>query len=107
MLRTSIIILAVMVSAAWAAGLSPGGNVDMGCTMAGQTLTYNGSSFSCQAPTRPTTTVGALAGLCNAGTQGMMYFVTDALLPVALATVGSGGAVKVGVTCNGVNWIVQ
>jgi hypothetical protein len=36
-----------------------------------------------------------------------MYFVTDALLPAALAIVASGGAVKVGVTCNGTNWIVQ
>jgi hypothetical protein len=35
-----------------------------------------------------------------------MYIVTDALTPVALATVAGGGAVKVPVICNGTNWIV-
>lgn len=44
---------------------------------------------------------------CNTSLQGTMYEVTDALLPAALATVAGSGAVKVGVTCNGSNLIVQ
>lgn len=51
----------------------------------------------------------AISGLptCNAAARGRMYLVTDALAPVALATVASGGAVVIGVACNGTNWIVQ
>lgn len=43
---------------------------------------------------------------CNAGTQGTIRHVTNALLPVALTTVAGGGAVRVIVFCNGSNWIV-
>ena len=100
------ILFVLMTTTAFAAGSAPGVNVDMGCTANGQALTYNGSAIVCQSPTRPSTTIGSLP-TCNSGTQGMMYFVTDALLPAALATVGAGGAVKVGVTCNGSAWIVQ
>jgi hypothetical protein len=50
----------------FAAGLVPSVNADMGCTIAGQVVQYNGSTL----------------------------------------TVG-GGAVSIGVTCNGTNWIVQ
>lgn len=52
------------------------------------------------------TTVGALPA-CNSGTQGLRMIVTDALTPIALATVAAGGAVVIGVTCNGSAWIVQ
>lgn len=55
---------------------------------------------------RPTSAIAGLPA-CAAGTKGYMYIVTDALLPAALATVASGGAVNIGVTCNGTNWIVQ
>lgn len=56
-------------------------------------------------PQAPTTTIGALP-TCSAATRGRIYIVTDALLPVALATVAAGGAVVVAVTCNATNWIV-
>lgn len=54
-------------------------------------------------------TIVTVSGLptCNSGTKGAMYLVTDALAPVALATVAGSGAVVVGVTCNGTAWIVQ
>ena len=91
---------------AFAASLMPAVNQEMGCTTAGQVLAFNGSGIVCQAPSRPVTTVSGLP-TCNSGTQGVIYFVTDALTPVALATVAGSGAVKIGVTCNGTNWIVQ
>lgn len=80
----------------------------MGCTTSGQTITYNAttSSLVCQAPTRPSSTTAGLP-TCNSTILGQEYIVTDALLPVALANIAGGGAVKIGVTCNGVNWIVQ
>ena len=93
-------------TSAFAASLMPAVNQEMSCTTTGQVLVYNGSGFVCQAPSRPVTTVSGLP-TCNSGSQGVMYFVTDALAPVALATLAGGGAVKIGVTCNGTNWIVQ
>jgi hypothetical protein len=105
-MRAIALLLILAPLAAFAAGLSPGVNVDMGCTSTGQGLTYNGSSIVCQAPQRPVTTVGSLP-TCNSGTQGQMMFVTDALAPVALSAVAGSGAVKIGVTCNGTSWIVQ
>lgn len=57
-------------------------------------------------PVRQTATVSTLP-TCNAGAKGAMYLVTDSLLPAALATVSGGGAVVVGVMCNGTNWIVN
>ena len=50
-------------------------------------------------------TVAALP-TCNAAVKGTQYMVTDALTPVALASVVGGGAVNVPVTCNGTAWIV-
>jgi len=49
-----------------------------------------------------------VAGLppCNAATEGLIFGVTDALVPAALAAVASGGAVHVAVYCNGTTWIV-
>jgi hypothetical protein len=91
---------------AHAAGNVPAVNTDMGCTASGQAIQYTGSALGCAAPTRPTVTVSGLP-TCNTGAQGQMYFVTDALAPVALAAIASGGSVKVGVTCNGTSWIVQ
>lgn len=55
---------------------------------------------------RQTSTIAGLPA-CAGGTKGYMYLVSNALLPVALATVASGGAVNIGVTCDGSNWIVQ
>lgn len=55
---------------------------------------------------RPTTTVAALPA-CTAANRGVMYVVTNALLPVALATVAGAGAVVVGVMCDGTNFIVN
>lgn len=56
-------------------------------------------------PVAPLATVAALP-TCSAGNKGAIYMVTDALTPVALATVVGGGAVSVLVACNGSNWIV-
>lgn len=106
-----LLILAVLFPVqSFAAGPVPAVNTDMGCTAAGQALQYNGAVLACTAPTRPLATVGAGGGqlpACNSGTKGAMYIVTDALTPVAIATVVGGGAVSIGVTCNGANWIVQ
>lgn len=63
------------------------------------------ASLSC-IPKRAVSTV-ALLPACTAGIRGQMNMVTDALLPVALATVAAGGAVIIGVTCNGTAWVVQ
>lgn len=72
----------------------------------GFVVTHDGTSLGCSAPSRPIATVSTLP-TCNSASQSMMYFVTDALTPVALAAIASGGAVKVGVICNGTLWIVQ
>jgi hypothetical protein len=53
----------------------------------------------------PTSTIGALPA-CSTSLRGRIFIVTDALVPAALATVAAGGAVTVGVICNGTNWIV-
>lgn len=66
----------------------------------------NSTALSCTLTKRPSTTVASLP-TCNAGAAGTMYMVTNALVPVALATVAGGGAVTVGVTCSGTAWIVQ
>lgn len=50
--------------------------------------------------------VGSLP-TCNAGAEGTHKAVNNALAPVSLATVVTGGAVHVSVYCNGTNWIVQ
>ena len=108
-MRYSLIFYLVLVALgapSFSASLMPAVNQEMGCTTAGQVLSYNGSTIVCQAPSRPVTTVSGLP-TCNSAAQGFIYFVTDALTPVALAIVASGGAVKIGVTCNGTNWIVQ
>jgi chitinase len=64
------------------------------------------SGFVCTTAARQVKTIATLP-TCNSAARGLMYVVTDALLPAALATVGAGGAVVVGVMCNGTNWIVQ
>ena len=106
-----LLILAVLFPIqSFAAGSVPAVNTDMGCTTAGQALQYNGTVLACTASTRPLATVGAGGGqlpTCNSTTKGAMYMVTDALVPVAIATVAGGGAVSIGVTCDGANWIVQ
>ena len=106
-----LLILAVLFPVqSFAAGPVPAVNTDMGCTASGQALQYNGSALVCAAPTRPLATIaagGSQLPACNSGTKGAMYVVTDALTPVAIATVVGGGGVSIGVTCNGTNWIVQ
>ena len=91
---------------AFAAGPAPAVNVDMGCTLAGHVMAWNGTAIVCIPPTRPAGTVSGIPA-CAAGTQGQMFIVTDALTPVALAVVVAGGSAKTGVLCNGTNWIVQ
>jgi len=56
---------------------------------------------------RPTTTVASIGTTCTTAQRGQMLIVTDATAPTALATVAGAGAVTVGVTCNGTNWIVE
>lgn len=56
-----------------------------------------------QLPSAPIASLPA----CNVGNQGLMYIVTDALLPAVLSVVVAGGAVRVAVICNGSNWIVS
>lgn len=65
----------------------------------------------------PTFSGGIFGGIVNlknytvstlpTGTRGDIAYVTDALTPVALATVVGGGATVVPVFYNGTNWIVQ
>lgn len=107
-MRTLILAFALICAAgvAHAAGIVPAVNTDMGCTTAGQTMYYNGSSLACGVTPLPATTVGSLPS-CTSGTKGTIYLVTDALTPVALAGVTGGGAVVVSVLCNGTAWIVQ
>lgn len=51
-----------------------------------------------------TTTVVALPA-CTAATSGLVYRVTDALLPTVLGTVAGGGAVSTLVHCAGTLWV--
>lgn len=44
---------------------------------------------------------------CNAGAQGYMAYVTDALAPTYLATIAGGGVVVTPVFCNGTNWVAD
>jgi hypothetical protein len=64
------------------------------------------TGFICTTAARQVKTVATLP-TCNSAARGLMYIVTDALTPVALAAVSAGGAVVIGVTCNGTNWIIQ
>lgn len=58
-------------------------------------------------PTKaPSSTVSTLPA-CTSSLQGVRFVVTDALTPVALANVTGGGAVVVGVICNGTTWIIN
>lgn len=74
--------------------------------LTGDCTTSAGAVTTACTPKRPFTTVGALP-TCNAGIKGQMQMVTDALTPVILTAVSAGGAVSIGVTCNGSVWIVQ
>lgn len=49
-------------------------------------------------------TVAALP-TCNAGLNGSIYVVTDALLPTVLGTLTGGGAVTTLIHCNGTAWV--
>lgn len=87
-------------------GVVPPVNSDVGCSNPGDNLHYDGSGLTCGVPMRPTKTVSTLPA-CNTAARGQMALVTDALLPASLASVSGGGAVVVGVVCNGTTWIVQ
>lgn len=89
-----------------AAGNNTAVNYDLGCTASGQLWQFDGSAMTCSAPKRPVTTIASLPA-CNTANKGLQYDVTNALSPVGLATVVAGGAVFVGVKCNGAAWIVQ
>lgn len=54
-------------------------------------------------------TIATVAGLplCVTNSRGTMYMVRDATSPTALSVVNGSGAVTVGVTCDGSNWIVE
>ncbi len=54
----------------------------------------------------PLRTTGYTVATLPAGTVGMRTYVTDALVPVALATVAGSGSSVVPVFYNGTNWIV-
>jgi hypothetical protein len=73
-------------------------------------LLFAGTAYAQIATTNPTgrvplTVVGSLPA-CAAGTEGILYGVTDALTPVALSAVVGGGAIHTLVYCNGTSWIV-
>lgn len=53
----------------------------------------------------PTSTVAGLPA-CNAGNNGSVYLVTNALTPIVLSLVVGGGAVNTLVHCNGANFVV-
>lgn len=44
--------------------------------------------------------------ICNTATQGLIFVVTDALLPVVGSLLGGGGLITVAVRCNGTNYLV-
>jgi hypothetical protein len=89
------------------------GNIASGSMAGARMPAYSGDcASSAGATTLACTTkraVSTVSGLpsCTSGIKGQMNMVTDALAPVALATVAAGGAVSIGVTCNGTNWIIQ
>lgn len=53
----------------------------------------------------PNATVVGLP-VCNASRSGLVYLVTNALLPTVLSVVVGGGSVQVLVHCNGTSWVV-
>jgi hypothetical protein len=62
-----------------------------------------------QSPSASNKTSAVLVGslpTCNAGNEGLIYGVTDALTPVVLSAVAGGGAIHTLVYCNGTSWIV-
>jgi len=64
----------------------------------------NGYSFTTTNISKHT---GASIPACNAGQNGVVRQVTDALAPTLGVLVAGGGAVTVFVVCNGTNWIVS
>lgn len=99
------LLLLLFPSTAFAGGNVPAVNLDMGCTITGQILGYDGTNIVCWAPHTPITTVSALP-TCNTATKGTEYIVTDALLPNFLVAVAGSDAVVTKVGCDGTNWIV-
>lgn len=54
----------------------------------------------------PQNTTTAALPACVAANAGVVFRVTDALLPALGISIGGGGAVSVLVRCNGTNWLV-
>ena len=65
----------------------------------------NGQNIWSSGQILPKTIVSSLPS-CVAGIEGMVYAVSDALLPAALSAITGGGAVHVLAYCNGTTWIV-
>ena len=95
---TTGVLTSLTTSAGIAANLS-----DETGSSSGVLVFNNGPALT--APKIASTVVGSL-GTCDAGATGTVKIVTDALVPVALATVAAGGAAVVPVYCNGTNWTV-
>ena len=105
-LIAALIFAAFPVRADFFGGGSPGLSITGACSVIGQTVVYNGTSWVCANPTLPITTVGSL-GTCGTAQKGQQLLVTDALAPTFLAIMVGGGAVVVGALCNGTSWIVR
>lgn len=58
------------------------------------------------APAIPINTTVAALPACTAANSGVVYRVTDSLVPALGASVAGGGAVAVLVRCNGTAWLV-
>lgn len=100
-------LLAFLIASTAQAAVTTQGTV-VGATpqLACGDLSNAATSCSSATPTRTTKTVSTLP-TCNGATAGQMFFVTDALTPVALAAVVPGGAITIGVTCLNSAWVVQ
>lgn len=75
----------------------------------GQTLVTDGGTpqtLSWVDNTRTRTSIVSSLPTCNAGAEGTIKGVTDALAPAFLVTVAGGGSVHVPVYCDGTNWVV-
>ena len=66
-------------------------------------LVSGAAKFNNTIQTATILTVATLS-TCNAGAEGTMSAVSDALAPAFLATVVGGGAVHTAVYCDGTNW---
>lgn len=67
----------------------------------------NAESFNVlNAPAIPINTTVTALPTCTASNSGVVYRVTDSLVPALGVAVAGGGAVAVIVRCNGTSWLV-